>query len=54
MFAGGVLFGLTNGFTFSDAGKLGSFAAAQVVARYGPRLERDLQNEIPAILAQFS
>ena len=53
MFAGGVLFGLTNGFGFSDAGKLGSYAAAQVVARYGPRLEGNLQNEISAILAQF-
>ncbi|MBN98950.1 MAG: adenosine kinase [Gemmatimonadetes bacterium] len=54
MFAGGVLFGLTNGFGFSDAGKLGSYAAAQVVARYGPRLEANFQNEAPKILAQFS
>ncbi len=54
MFAGGVLFGITNGFSLAEAGKLGSYAAAQVVAKYGPRLEQDLQGAIPSILAHFT
>jgi len=54
LFAGGVLFGLTHGYSLEEAGRLGSYAAAQVVARYGPRLERALQEEIDAILAYFT
>ena len=53
-FAGGVLFGLTHDFSLADAGKLGVYAAAQVVSRYGPRLELDLQGEIPDILSRFT
>ncbi len=53
IFAGGVLFGLTNGLSLADAGKLGSYAAAQVVSQYGPRLGRDLHDEISTILAHF-
>lgn len=51
LFAGGVLFGITNGFSLEEAGKLGSYAASQVVAQYGPRLQRSLRDEIGAILA---
>jgi sugar/nucleoside kinase (ribokinase family) len=54
MFAGGVLFGVTNGYTLEQAAQLGSYAAAQVVARYGPRLDRPLKDQIPAILAHFA
>jgi sugar/nucleoside kinase (ribokinase family) len=53
LFAGGVLFGLTHGFSLEEAGRLGSYAAAQVVARYGPRLDQDL-SDTRAILAHFS
>ena len=53
LFAGGVLFGLTHGYCLADAGKLGTYASAQVVAQYGPRLERRLSDEIDAILAHF-
>ncbi|MFH1574148.1 MAG: adenosine kinase [Acidobacteriota bacterium] len=52
LFAGGVLFGITHGFSLEEAGKLGSHAAAQVVAQYGPRLQRSLREEIGAILAR--
>jgi sugar/nucleoside kinase (ribokinase family) len=53
MFAGGYLYGVTNGYTPVQAAQLGSYAAAQVVARFGPRLESDLA-DIPAILKHFS
>ena len=52
LFAGGVLFGITNGFSLEKAGKLGSYAAAQVVAQYGPRLRHPLGDEIGSILAR--
>lgn len=54
MFAGGVLFGITNGYTLEQSAQLGSYAAAQVVARYGPRLDRPLKSEIAAILSSFT
>lgn len=54
LFAGGLLFGVTNGYNLEDAGKLGSYAAAQVVAQYGPRLNRSLADEIDSILARFA
>ena len=38
-FAGGFLYGLTNGRSFGEAGRLASHAAAEVVSRFGPRLE---------------
>jgi sugar/nucleoside kinase (ribokinase family) len=54
IFAGGVLFGVTNGHDLEEAGRLGSYAAARVVSQYGPRLERILATEIDAILAGFA
>ena len=53
MFAAGVLFGITHGFSLEDAGKLGSYAAALVVRRYGPRLDENLADKIDEILAHF-
>ena len=53
-FAGGVLFGITHGFELSTAAKLGSYAAAQVVSCYGPRLEGSLAGEINSILDHYS
>ena len=52
LFAGGVLFGITHGFSLEEAGRLGSYAAAQVVAQYGPRLKHPLGDEIDTILAR--
>ncbi len=40
MFAGAFLFGITNGHSFADSGKLASLAASKVVSQYGPRLEK--------------
>ncbi|MEW6754023.1 MAG: adenosine kinase [Candidatus Latescibacterota bacterium] len=51
LFAGGVLYGVTHGYPLLDAGRLGSYAAAQVVAQYGPRLGRSLADQVGAILA---
>jgi sugar/nucleoside kinase (ribokinase family) len=50
LFAGGVLFGLAHGYSLQDSGRLGAYAAAQVVARYGARLGRSLAEEINTIL----
>ena len=50
-FSGGFLFGICRGFAIPDAARLGCFAAAEVVSKMGPRLERTLKNEIDSILA---
>jgi sugar/nucleoside kinase (ribokinase family) len=39
MFAAGILHGLTQGLPLDVTGRIASYAAAQVVARMGPRLE---------------
>ena len=39
MFAAGILFGLTQGLPLDVTGRISSYAAAQVVAKMGPRLE---------------
>jgi sugar/nucleoside kinase (ribokinase family) len=49
-YAAGVLHGLTHGLTPSQSARLGSFAAARVVAEMGPRLRQSLAGRIPAIL----
>ena len=41
MYAGAVLYGLTNGMSYPDAGKLGSLAAAKLVTKLGPRLKTE-------------
>jgi len=51
LFAGGVLYGLTHGKSPLEAGKLGNYAAAQVVTQIGPRLEKSLAGEVDRILA---
>ena len=54
LFAGGVLYGLSHGYSPLDAARLGCYAAAQVVARLGPRLEQSLADRIDRILSHFS
>lgn len=39
LFAGAFLYGITNGKSFADAGKLASLASSKVVTQFGPRLE---------------
>ncbi len=45
MYAAGVLYGLTHALSPAQSGKLGSFAAARIVSRLGPRLEGPLPVE---------
>ncbi|MDX8405300.1 MAG: adenosine kinase [Mariprofundus sp.] len=52
MYAAGVLYGITNGLSWQQAGHLGSHAAARVVSQLGARLPNPLtQDEIRALLA---
>ena len=41
MFAGAFLYGLTNGYSYEQAGQLATRAAAQLVTQFGPRLKPD-------------
>ncbi len=52
MYAAGVLYGITNGLSWHQAGHLGSHAAARVVSQLGARLGRRFtRDEIEALLA---
>jgi sugar/nucleoside kinase (ribokinase family) len=46
MFAGAFLYGITNGHSCADAGKIASLAASKVVSKFGPRLEVGQAKEI--------
>ena len=50
-FAGGVLYGLAHGFELADSARLGCFAGARVVSVYGPRLEHNLEEQVPDIVS---
>jgi len=39
LFAGAFLYGITNGRSYADAGKIASLASSKVVTQFGPRLE---------------
>ncbi len=49
MYAGGVLYGITNGMDWARAGRLGSIASARVVTTLGARMAT---NEVRSLLAQ--
>ena len=51
LFAGGFLFGITNGYTVAQAAKLAIYASSRVVAKYGPRLDVSLKGEVDRILS---
>ncbi len=52
MYAAGLLYGITNGLTWKQAGHLGSHAAARIVSRLGARLPGKLsREEIETLLA---
>lgn len=42
MYAGAFLYGITQGMSYATAGQLASKAAAEVVTRFGPRLETEI------------
>ena len=50
LFAGAFLYGITNGKSYADAGKLASLASSIVVSQFGPRLEwhqaKDILNHL--------
>lgn len=46
LFAGAFLYGITNGKSFADSGKLASLASSKVVTQFGPRLEWHQAKEI--------
>lgn len=46
MFAGAFLYGITHGYSYEQAGRLASAAAAQVVSQYGPRLQAEQHKTI--------
>lgn len=51
MYAGAFLFGLTQGYSYADAGDLASRAAAKVVAKFGPRLTKaEIATLMPAVV----
>lgn len=52
MYAAGILYGITNGLTWKQAGHLASHAAARVVAQMGARLQKPFtKEEVAQILA---
>lgn len=46
LFAGAFLYGITNGHSFADSGKLASLASSKVVTQFGPRLEWQQAKEV--------
>jgi len=51
MYAAGLLYGITNGMTWKQAGHLGSHAAARIVSQLGARMERKFTvNEIRELM----
>jgi sugar/nucleoside kinase (ribokinase family) len=51
MYAAGVLYGLTHGLTWKQAGRLGSHAAAHIVSQLGPRLDRNFTRDEVRVMA---
>lgn len=49
-FAGGVLFGLTHGYSAIASARWGNYLGSQVVQRYGPRLEGSQANKLAEIM----
>lgn len=50
-FAGGALYGLTNGMTPPQAAKWGNYFASRVVAQIGPRLDDALSGHVKSIIS---
>ncbi len=46
MFAGAYLFGITNGHSHAESGKIASLAASRVVSQFGPRLDNGVAKRI--------
>jgi sugar/nucleoside kinase (ribokinase family) len=46
LFAGAFLYGITNGKSFAESGKIASLASSKVVTQFGPRLESSQAKEV--------
>ncbi|WP_421976632.1 adenosine kinase [Roseivirga seohaensis] len=46
MYAGAFLYGITNGMSYAEAGKLASLASSRIVSQYGPRLKTPEAHEV--------
>lgn len=54
LFAGSFLFGISSGLSSEKSGQLASFASAQLVTQYGPRLTKDNLAKVSAYLNALS
>ena len=53
MYAAGILYGITNGLTWKQAGHLASHAAARIVAQMGARMQKPFtKDEVAQLIAQ--
>lgn len=51
-FAGGVLFGLSNGWDYAEAARWGNYVASRVVQIYGARLDASLVDQVDFVLGR--
>lgn len=49
-FAGGVLYGITNGHSAATSAKWGNYFAAQVVSKFGPRLDGSMKDQLASVI----
>lgn len=54
MYAAGILYGFTQGYSLETTGRIAAYAAAQVVAKMGPRLEQLNPLELARLRAGYS
>lgn len=52
MFAGAFMFGLTQGHSFTDAGRLATLASGVIVSSFGPRLDLEQHQEVLKMFQQ--
>ena len=50
IYAGAFLYGINNGLSYPDSGKLASLVAAKIVSQYGPRLSKSEIMEVLELL----
>jgi sugar/nucleoside kinase (ribokinase family) len=52
LFAAGFLYGITNGHSLYDSGRIGALAAAEVISHVGARPEQSLEKLVAAELGK--
>ncbi|MEC7575866.1 MAG: PfkB family carbohydrate kinase, partial [Pseudomonadota bacterium] len=48
-YAGGFLYGYTNGYDLKACGDLGSLLATEIISQMGPRTDKDLKNFVEGL-----